>query len=108
MPSGPPRRSPDGDDVARKGHPRRYEGALAEEYAVPEPGAGHEDRRVPDLAEVAHGCPNHEAAMAEHGAAPDRRRNPGSTDDHRVLEHRRSGADLDRCIVGADDGALGE
>src|SRR5207244_10202134 len=66
-----PRRPPDGDDVARQRRPRRNAGALAEEDAVPEPGAGHEDRSVPDLAEVARDCSDHRAEVAEDAPTPD-------------------------------------
>ena len=101
---GPPHR----DSVAGQRHPRRHEGPLAEEHAVPDPGAGHERGGVADLAQVADGGSDHLAAMAEHGAAPDRRRDPDGADDHRVLEDGRSGPDLDAGVLGADHGALGK
>ena len=101
-------RATDGDDVARQGHPGRHERALAEEDAVAEPGAGHQDRGVADLAQVADRRADHDAAVAEDGAPPDRRRDRAGADDDRVLEHGRPGADLHRGVVGADDGALGE
>ena len=86
-----PGRAADGDDVARQGHSARHEGALAEEDAVAEPGAGHQLGGVADLAQVAHRRPDHHAAMAEGGATPDRRRDRAVADDHRVLQHRRAG-----------------
>ncbi len=51
--------------------PARNERALAEEHPVADPGAGHEDGGVADLAEVADGGADDQAAMTERGAAPD-------------------------------------
>jgi hypothetical protein len=81
---------------------------FAEEDAVAEPGAGHQLGGVPDLAQVAHGRPHHQAAMTERGATPDRRRDRGGADDDGVLQHDRPGADLHGAAAGADDRALGE
>src|SRR5207244_6571431 len=89
------RRSSDHDDVARQRRPRRDEGALAEEDAISEPGAGHEDRGVPDLAQVAHGRADHLAAMTERRATADDRRDLRGADDDGVLDHGRSGPDFD-------------
>jgi hypothetical protein len=81
--------------VARQRNPRRHHRALAEEHSVAEPGARHEDRGVADLAQVADRRPDDEAAMAEGGATPDRRRDRAGADDDRILEDGRTGADLD-------------
>ena len=50
--------------------PGSDEGAFAEEDAVTEAGPGHEDRGVADLAQVADGRADDEAAMAEHLRRP--------------------------------------
>ena len=101
-------RAADGDDVARQAHPRRHDGALAEEDAVAEPGAGHQLGGVADLAQVADGCPDHQAAMAEGGASPDRRRDRAECRRRRSSRARPTRSRSPRRRRGADDGALGE
>jgi hypothetical protein len=73
-----------------------------------EAGAGHHLGGVADLAQVADRRPDHDAAVAEGGAAPDRRREHWGADHDRVLEHGRPRPDPDGSVVGADDRALGE
>jgi hypothetical protein len=102
------RRAADSNDIAGECHLRRDKGAFTEEHAIAESRARHENRRVPDFAQIADGCPDHQAAMAKRGAPSDRRRDCRTTDHHRVLEHRRSSPDLDTCVVRADHSALGQ
>ena len=47
------RRPADGDRAVGQSRTGRYERALTEEHATAEPRAGHEDRRVADLAQIA-------------------------------------------------------
>ena len=64
------------------------QGAFAEEDAVTEPAAGHEDGGIADFAQVAHGGADHQAAMTEDRTPADRRGHRGGADDHAVLDHR--------------------
>jgi hypothetical protein len=102
------RRPPDGDDVARQRRPGRDEGALAEEHAISEARTGHEDRGVPDLAQVAHDRSQDLAAVPERRATADDRRDIAVADDDGVLDHGRPGPDFDTRAGGADDRTLGE
>src|SRR5262249_10133397 len=98
----------DRDDIARQRHPARHERAFTKEYTVADARAGHQYRRIADLAEVADGCADDHAAVTEHRSSPDANRDRGRADHDGVLEHRRAGSDLDVRVDGADDRTLCE
>src|SRR3954447_20468160 len=93
-----------------RGVPRagRDERALAENAAVPDPGAWHEDRAVADLAEVSDGGADDLRAVAEDGALPDPHGVFAGPHADTVLQDRGMVADGDRLVVRAHHGALGD
>src|SRR6204780_80640 len=80
--------------------------ALAEDAPAAEPGAGHEDRAVADLAQVADGRPDDRGAMTEDGALAHPDGMFRRTDHHPVLQDGRVVADAHRSAVRAHHQAL--
>jgi hypothetical protein len=61
-------RPPDQDRAGGDHGAWRDQRALAQDAAITEPGTGHEDRAVADLAQVADGRPDDRGAVTEDGA----------------------------------------
>jgi len=74
------------------------EGAFAEDAAVAQPRAGHEDRPVADLAQVADASAHDGGAMAEDGALPDRDGDARASRRGHRSPARRSGCPDVRCL----------
>ena len=62
------------------------QGALPEDAAITQPGTGHENRPIADLAQVADVGAQHARAVPENGALPDLDRVAGPPDQHAVLQ----------------------
>jgi hypothetical protein len=77
------------------------QGALAEDAAIAQPGTGHQDGPVADLAQVTDPSADDRGAVAEDRALADLDRLPGPADQHPVLQHRRVIAERDAAGAGA-------
>ena len=82
--------------------------ALAQDAAVAQTGARHEDRPIADLAQVTDGGANDRGAVTEDGALTYSDRPLECADHHAVLQDGRMVADPYRCAVRPHDQALRE
>ena len=91
--------APDQDRPGRDHGARRDQRALAQDAAITEPGTGHEDRAVADLAQIADGGADDRGAVTENGALPHPDGMLGRADHHPVFQDGRVVADAHRRAV---------
>jgi hypothetical protein len=102
------RRAPDQDRVGRDHGAGRDQRALAQDAPAAEAGARHEDRAVPDLAQVTDGGADDGGPVTEDGALTHPDRTLGGADHHPVFQDGRVVADAHRGAVRSHYQALGQ